>query len=342
MTCLPSSKFDLRRHYNGASNGRPKGENTGESMKKPDYIAAIVIGLAWMACSAAALAQAVTAATPPPPSNPDWMTPIAPFRIADNLYYVGSKDLASYLIVTPKGNILINSSFVASVPLIRASIEQLGFHFSDTKILLISHSHGDHDAGSADVIKQTGAKYMVMDGDVPVVESGGATDFAYGNQHYPAAKVSRVLHDGEEVRLGNAVLVAHKTPGHTRGCTTWTLQVKQSAGAPGAGAPGAGTLNAVIVGSWNVNPGFRLVDKPGSPASYPHIADDYRHSFEVWKALPCDIFLGAHGMYFDMLAKLDRIKAGAKEDVWIDPVGYKNAVAEREAAFEKELKRQQN
>ena len=315
-------------------------------MKKADYIASIFIGLSWMACSAAALAvtqaqaqaQTATAAppaartSPAPPSNPDWLTPIAPFRIADNLYYVGSKDLASYLIVTPKGNILINSSFVESVPLIRASVEQLGFHFNDIKILLISHSHGDHDAGSADIIKQTGAKYMVMDGDVPVVESGGATDFAYGDQHYPAAKVNRVLHDGEEVRLGDAVLVAHKTPGHTRGCTTWTLKATQ----------GARTLNAVIVGSWNVNPGFRLVDKAGSPASYPHIADDYRHSFEVWKALPCDIFLGAHGMYFDMLAKLDRIKAGANENVWIDPVGYKNAVAERETAFETELKRQQN
>jgi metallo-beta-lactamase class B len=297
-------------------------------VKKADYIAAIFIGLSWMAGNASAAPAAAT----PPPSNPDWLTPLAPFRIADNLYYVGSKDLASYLIVTPKGNILINSSFVESVPLIRASVEQLGFHFNDIKLLLISHSHGDHDAGSADVIKQTGAKYMVMDGDVPVVESGGATDFAYGDQHYPVAKVNRVLHDGEEVRLGDAVLVAHKTPGHTRGCTTWTLKVKQ----------GVRTLNAVIVGSWNVNPGFRLVDKPGSAASYPHMADDYRHSFEVWKALPCDIFLGAHGVYFDMLAKLDRIKAGARDDVWIDPVGYQNAVAEREAAFETELKRQQN
>src|SRR5580698_768916 len=114
-------------------------------------------------------------------TSSDWTTPIAPFRIADNLYYVGSKDLASYLIVTPKGDILINSRFVESVPLIRASVEQLGFHFEDIKILLISHSHGDHDAGSADVLKQTGAKYMVMDGDVPVVESGGASDFAYGD-----------------------------------------------------------------------------------------------------------------------------------------------------------------
>jgi glyoxylase-like metal-dependent hydrolase (beta-lactamase superfamily II) len=187
-------------------------------VKKIALAASIVIVLSSMTSAPLVQAQAQAPATAPspPPSNPDWLTPIAPFRIADNLYYVGSKDLASYLIVTPKGDILINSSFVESVPLIRASVEQLGFHFNDIKILLISHSHGDHDAGSADVVKQTGAKYMVMDGDVPVVESGGASDFAYGDQHYPAAKVDRVLHDGDEVRVDNVVLVAHKTPTHTR------------------------------------------------------------------------------------------------------------------------------
>jgi metallo-beta-lactamase class B len=264
--------------------------------------------------------------------NPDWLTPITPFRIAANLYYVGSKDLASYLIVTPQGDILINSSFEASVPLIRTSVEQLGFKFKDIKILLISHSHSDHDAGSADIIRQSGAKYMVMDGDVAVVESGGAKDFAYPDTLYPPAKVDRVLHDGDRVKLGNAVLTAHKTAGHTRGCTTWTLQVKE----------GGRLLNVVIVGSWNVNPGFRLVDTPSKPASYPGIADDYRRSFAVLKGLPCEVFLGAHGMYFGMLEKLDKIQAGAKDNVWIDPQGYQAAVAEREQAFELELKRQQN
>jgi metallo-beta-lactamase class B len=264
--------------------------------------------------------------------NPDWTTPIAPFRIAGNLYYVGGKDLASYLIVTPQGAILINSSLETSVPMIRASVEQLGFKFSDIKVLLISHAHWDHDAGSAELIKQTGAKYMVMDGDVGVVESGGATDFAYAKDIYPAAKVERVLHDGSLVELGGTVLTAHKTAGHTRGCTTWTLQVKE------AGRP----LQVVIVGSWYVNPGFRLVDHPAQPASYPGIADDYRRTFAVLKGLPCDIFLGAHGGYFDMLAKLARIKNGAKENVWIDPKGYQAALAAREQAFEKELQRQQN
>jgi metallo-beta-lactamase class B len=265
-------------------------------------------------------------------TNPDWITPIAPFRIAGNLYYVGGKDLASYLIVTPKGDILINSSLETSVPMIRSSVEQLGFKFNDIKVLLISHSHFDHEAGSAELIKETGAKYMVMDGDVPVVESGGATDFAYAKDTYPKAKVNRVLHDGDAVKLGGTVLVAHKTAGHTRGCTTWTMQVSE------AGRP----LNVIIVGSWNVNPGWRLVDRPEQPASYPGIAADYRRTFATLKALQCDVFLGAHGAYFGMLAKLDRIKAGAKENVWVDPQGYQAAVAEREQAFEKELKRQEN
>src|SRR6202035_895275 len=265
-------------------------------------------------------------------TNPDWITPIAPFRIAGNLYYVGGKDLASYLIVTPQGDTLINSSLETSVPMIRNSVEQLGFKFNDIKVLLISHAHFDHEAGSAELIKETGATYMVMDGDVPVVESGGATDFAYAKDTYPKAKVDRVLHDGDEVKLGGTVLVAHKTAGHTRGCTTWTMQVRE------AGRP----LNVVIVGSWNVNPGWRLVDRPQQPASYPGIADDYRRTFATLKALQCDVFLGAHGAYFGMLAKLDRIKAGAKESVWVDPQGYQAAVAEREQAFETELKRQEN
>ncbi len=283
-------------------------------------------------CMLAALYLLAARAQPQVPANPDWLTPIAPFHIAGNLYYVGSKDLASYLIVTPQGLILINPSFKDSVPLIRTSVEQLGFKFKDIKILLISHAHGDHDAGAAEVIRETHAKYMVMDGDVAVVESGGATDFAYATSTYEPAKVDRVLHDGDEVKLDRAVLTAHNTAGHTRGCTTWTLQVKDA----------GRTLNAVIVGSWNVNPGFRLVDHAGQPASYPGIAADYQRTFKQLKALPCDIFLGAHGMYFGMLAKLDRIKSGAQENVWIDHPGYVAAVAERQQAFETELKRQQD
>ena len=287
----------------------------------------------WLVFGLLLLVVRVGAANPP-----EWTTPIAPFRIADNLYYVGSKDLASYLVVTPKGDILINSSLEASAPLIEKSVEQLGFRMTDIKILLISHAHSDHDAGSAAILKMTGAKYMVMDGDVAVVESGGAKDFAYPNDRYPPTKVDRVLHDGDQVRLGGAVLVAHKTAGHTRGCTTWTMRVMDE-----------GKLrDVVIVGSWYVNPGYRLVDQPGKdgkagrPASYPGIAADYQKTFVTLKSLPCDIFLGAHGQYFDMLAKLARAKAGAGESVWIDPDGYKAALAEREQAFEAELAKQES
>jgi metallo-beta-lactamase class B len=263
--------------------------------------------------------------------NPDWTTPIPPFRIIGNLYYVGSRDLASYLIATPDGDILINSNLETSVPQIRHSVEQLGFHFRDVRILLISHAHFDHDAGSAEVKRQTGARYMVMDGDVSVVESGGASDFQYPESRYPAVKVDRVLHDGDQVRLGGSALIAHKTPGHTRGCTTWTLQITDHGRA----------LNVVIVGSWNVNPGYRLLDRPGHPASYPGIAADFAHTFMLLKQLPCDVFLGAHGAYFDMLGKLDRLRAEPSAPVWIDPQGFAARVREREQAFRTEFARQQ-
>jgi metallo-beta-lactamase class B len=144
---------------------------------------------------------------------------------------------------------------------------------------------------------------------------------------FPPTKVDRVLHDGDEVRLGSLVLVAHKTPGHTKGCTTWTLKVVDK----------GKNYDVVIVGSPNVNPGYKLVDNK----AYPQIAQDYEQTFRVLKALPCDVFLGAHGGYYDMLAKYARIKDGA-ENPFVDPAGYKAYVADREQAFETELKRQQS
>ena len=272
--------------------------------------------------------QSATSATAAP-SNADWTEPFPPFRIVGNLYYVGSKGLANYLIVTPQGNILINSDTEKNVPMIKASIEKLGFKFSDTKILLISHAHWDHDAGSALIKKETGAQYMVMDADVPVVESGGKADFNYGNDPatlYAPVKVDRVLHDGDEVRLGGSVLVAHLTPGHTKGCTTWTMKV----------SGGGKTYNVVIVGSPNVNPGYKLVNNK----AYPQIAQDYERMWSVLKSLPCDIFLGAHGEYFGMEAKYARMKQGGANP-FIDPEGYKKYVAQKEADFYAELKKQQ-
>ena len=268
------------------------------------------------------------AAGPASAQNADWTEPFSPFHIAGNLYYVCSKGLANYLITTPQGHILINSDLEANVPLIRASVERLGFKFSDIKILLISHAHWDHDAASATIIKATGAKYMVMEGDVPVVESGGKTDFQYGNTPgnlYPPTKVDRVLHDGDEVKLADAVLTAHLTPGHTKGCTTWTMKVSE----------GGKTYNVVIVGSPNVNPGYKLVNN----AQYPTIANDYQRMFTVLKSLPCDIFLGAHGSYFGMEAKYARMTKDGPNP-FIDSTGYKKFVSDKEQEFHAELAKQ--
>jgi metallo-beta-lactamase class B len=261
-------------------------------------------------------------------ANPDWTEPFPPFHIAGNLYYVGSKGLANYLVTTPQGNILINSDLEVNVPIIQASIEKLGFKFNDTKILLISHAHWDHDAGSAKIKERTGASYMVMDADVPVVESGGKLDFQYGNNPdflYPPTKVDRVLHDGDEVRLGGAVLVAHLTPGHTKGCTTWTIKVTE----------GGKTYNVVIIGSPNVNPGYKLIHNN----NYPQIAEDYVRMWAVLKSLPCDIFLGAHGSYFGLEEKYPRLKDGGANP-FVDPGGYKKYIAEKEQDFNTELAKQ--
>jgi metallo-beta-lactamase class B len=260
--------------------------------------------------------------------NPSWTQAFPPFRIAGNLYYVGSEDLASYLIVTPKGDILLNSNLDSSPPLIRKSVEALGFHFSDIKILLISHAHYDHCAGSAEILRETRAKYEVMAPDVSVIESGGRTDFNYANDksmRFPQAHVDRILHDGDTVSLGGTTLTAHLTAGHTKGTTTWTLDEPEAGRTP----------HVVIVGSPNVNPGYKLVRNP----TYPRIAADYRHQFEVLKRLPCDIFLGAHGGYFDLTEKYPRFKAGDR-NAFIDPAGYKAYIADREQAFETELKKQ--
>jgi metallo-beta-lactamase class B len=261
-------------------------------------------------------------------NNADWTEPFPPFRIAGNLYYVGSRGLANYLITTPQGHILINSDLEANVPLIRASVEQLGFKFNDIKILLISHAHWDHNAASAMIKRLTGAKYMVMDADVANVESGGKTDFQYGSNPanlYPATKVDRVLHDGDQVKIGDATLVAHLTPGHTKGCTTWTMKVSEA----------GRTHDVVIVGSPNVNPGYKLVNN----ALYPQIASDYERMFVVLKSLPADLFLGAHGNYFGMEEKYARMKPGSPNP-FIDPDGYKKFVAQKEQGFRDELARQ--
>jgi metallo-beta-lactamase class B len=254
--------------------------------------------------------------------NPDWNKPMTPFRLADNLYYVGTNYLASYLITTPAGHILINPDYAESVPVLEQNVEKLGFHFRDVKIILISHAHDDHAAGCALAKKRAGgAKLMVMDADVPLIEHGGVGDFQY-TSHWAPAKVDRILHDLSKVELGGITLTAHLTAGHTKGCTTWTLDVKDH----------GKTLHAVIVGSPNVNSGYVLVGNK----KYPQIAADYEKEFHVLRALPCDLFLGAHGAYFNMDEKLKRRRPG-EANPFIDPAGYRAYVDDREQAFRKEL-----
>lgn len=255
--------------------------------------------------------------------------PFPPFRIAGNLYYVGTDDLASYLIVTPKGNILINSDLEANVPMIKKSIKNLGFKFSDTKILLISHAHLDHAAGSRLIKQETNATYMVMAGDVPLVESGGKSDFHYANDpsiYFPETKVDRILYDGDKVKLGNTVLTAHLTPGHTKGCTTWTMQVTEK----------DKPYQVVMVGSLNVNPGYKLVNN----STYPNIALDYEHAIKKMKSLRCDIFLGAHAGYFDLSKKYSLLNN--RINPFIDPKGYRKHVAQKEREFYTELQKQKS
>jgi metallo-beta-lactamase class B len=259
--------------------------------------------------------------------NADWDKPFPPHKVAGNIYYVGSEGLSSYLITTPQGHILINSSFERTVPLIRKAVEVLGFKFSDVKILLTSHAHGDHAEGTALIKELTGAKIMVMQGDEGIVESGGQGDFQYTGKNWKPCKVDRVLKDGDEVKLGGSTLVARHTPGHTRGCTTWTTKVRDQ----------GKELLAVVVGSPNVNPGYQLVGN----VKYPAIAEDYARSFRIWNELKADIFLGAHGAYYDMPAKYEKLKKGEAGNPFIDPHGYRAYIADREKAYQETLAKQQ-
>jgi metallo-beta-lactamase class B len=258
--------------------------------------------------------------------------PFPAHRVVGNVYYVGSKALATYLITTPEGHILINSSFEETVPLIRIAVESLGFKLRDVKILLASHAHSDHVAGHALLQELTGAKVYVLRGDDQTIATGGQGQYLYTSSRWRPCAVDRVLQAGDEVKLGGVTLVARSTPGHTRGCTTWTWRATE----------GDKTYDVVVIGSPNVNPGYRLVDNK----DYPEIADDFAKTFATLKSLPCDIFLGAHGDYYGLLAKHDRLVAGAensaaKKNPFVDPNGYRAYVDLKENAFRKTLSEQQ-
>ena len=257
----------------------------------------------------------------------NWNLPFPPHRVVGNIYYVGSKDLACYLITTSEGNILINTGFERTVPMVQASVERLGFRLKDIKILLISHAHNDHAAGLARMKELTGAQVVVMQGDDGVITDGGRSDFEYSSVfRWSPCAVDRVLHDGDEVKLGGVPLVARLTPGHTKGCTTWTMVANEN----------GKDYNVVIVGSPNVNPRYRLVNN----SKYPNIAEDYERAFRVLKSLPCDVFLGAHGSYYGMVEKYQRREKGEKANPFIDPDGYRAWVAAKEREFHLKLAQQ--
>src|ERR1039457_7220929 len=244
--------------------------------------------------------------------------PFPAYKVIGNIYFVGTDDLGSFLITTPDGNILINSDFDDTVPQIRASVEKLGFKFTDIKILLGSHAHGDHMEGDARVKEATGAQVMVMEQDIPAISK-----MTPGNKPHP---IDRVLHDGDEVKLGGTTLVAHLTPGHTKGCTTWTLKAQE----------GGKSYNVVILGSIGVNPNFILVNNK----DYPGIADDYVRGFKTLRALPCDVFLGSHGRFYGMAEKYARMKDGGANP-FIDPAGYQAHLDLQEKNFKAKLAEQQ-
>jgi metallo-beta-lactamase class B len=255
--------------------------------------------------------------------------PFPAYRVIGNIYYVGGEDITSYLIVTPKGHIILNSGYEDTPTLIQESVEKLGFKITDVKILLNSQAHFDHVAGQAALQKMSGAKIYSSEREAGVLQSGGKTDPRWGREFtYPPVQVDHTIHDGEGVTLGGITLTAHLTPGHSIGCTTWTMHVTDA----------GKVYDVVFVGGTSINPGVRLVDHP----TYPGIAEDYKATFQTLRSLKCDVFLGAHGGYYDMIEKYKRMQGGAQPNPFIDPEGYRAFVDSEEAHFRDQLSKEKD
>jgi metallo-beta-lactamase class B len=239
-----------------------------------------------------------------------------PHRVMDNIYYVGTGSLGAFLITTPEGHILVNSCFERTVPLIRESVEELGFDFEDIRIVLGSHAHGDHMQGDALVKGITGAQVMAMAEDVPLLEGMRPDD-----KPHP---IDRVLRDGDAVRLGGETLIAHRTPGHTPGCTSWELDVQEN----------GRTYTALINCSIGVNPNYQLYQNP----ERPDIVADYRYSYEMLRSLDIDIPLGSHPGMYNLAEKYERL--GETPNPFIDPEGYLYEIAINEQAMGLRLEEQ--
>ena len=251
--------------------------------------------------------------------NPDRNKAFAPHKVIGNVYFVGTTDLGSYLITTPEGHILVNSDYESTVPIIRASVEKLGFKFNDIKIILGSHAHGDHMEGDALAKELSGARVMALEQDVPALQA-----MKPGGKPHP---IDRVLHDGDQVKLGDAILTAHLTAGHTKGCTTWSMKLSDA----------GKSYDVVIVCSVGFNPGYVLVNN----RDYPQIAADYVRSFATLRRLPCDVFLAAHVSFYDLQGKYAKVQNGGPNP-FIDHAGYLAYIDLKEKQFNAELERQKN
>ncbi len=255
-----------------------------------------------------------------PAQEPDWNKPVEPFRIIGNIYYVGTNELGAYLVKTPEGAILLDGGLPESAPLIAHSIEAIGVPLTSVKILLTTQAHFDHVGSLAELAQKTGGRVMVMAGDAELVEKGGHGDYLFGDTMvFRPVKVGGVLHDGSNVTLGGTTLVAHLTPGHTKGCTTWTTTVRED----------GLTYSVVFPGSGSVNPGTRLVKDP----SYPGIRADYEKTFRVLSAMHPDVFLGAHAGFFGLDDKRAALAAGKTPNPFIDPAGFQALVTRQAERF---------
>jgi metallo-beta-lactamase class B len=282
-------------------------------VRKIDIVVALVL-----VATGAANGQADT-------TSREWNKPIPPFRIAGNLYYVGAIEITSYLITTPHGHFLLDGGFVETAPQIEHNIVQLGFKLSDVKYLLNSHAHNDHAGGLAELKKVTGAKFVASEGDAGLLRKGGHGDFRFSDTMlFPPIEPGKIILDGESLQLGDQVMTAHLTPGHTRGNTTWTTKIRE----------GGRTYDVVFVGSQS-SLDYKFVGQE----SYPGIAADFVKSFAVLKNLPCDIFLGSHGSFFHFADKHERFMIG-DTSAFVDPDGYNRYLSESEKDFRQKVDRQ--
>ncbi|HUO91808.1 MAG TPA: subclass B3 metallo-beta-lactamase [Rhizomicrobium sp.] len=286
------------------------------------FLSVIVLAASSSACPASAAAPLIPLDDAAKAMN----RPIAPFRISDEITYVGTEDLGIYLIGTSAGDILIDAGYEQTVPQILANLKTVGVDPKDIHILLNSHSHVDHAGGLAALKKITGAKLVVSRAAADELARGGHDDPNFANRSiYPPVKADRIVGDGETVVFGNVTLTAHLTPGHTKGCTTWTMPAHIA----------GKTYQALFLCSVTA-PGYKLVGNAG----YPDIVTDYRHSFAVLKTLPCEIFLGSHARFYDMLRKrAEMLKTGSRT-VFVDPSGCRRHLDEAEAAFDKAVAQQ--